>query len=125
MRFIRFQLPAILWFIVIYLLSSLPGSAFPFIAIPYIDKFVHVVIFFILCALVDRAITHQTAIPQLVDLHLFLALAVVILYGLGDEFHQSFIPGRRADLFDATADVIGGSLYIITYSIWKIRVKRG
>jgi VanZ family protein len=124
MRFIRFYMPAIVWFVVIYTLSSLPGSAFPIITIPYSDKIVHIVIFFIFCALIDRAIMHQTAFPRLVNFHLYLSLAVVILYGFGDEFHQSFIPGRTADLFDATADVVGGCLYIFLYSISKIRMKR-
>lgn len=123
MHFIRFQLPALLWFVVIFILSSIPGSAFPLIPLPHADKIVHITIFFILCAFVDRALIHQTKFPRLINLHLFISLGVVILYGLSDEFHQNFIPGRTPDIFDATADAIGGCLYILLYSLRKIRVR--
>jgi VanZ family protein len=124
MHFIRYQLPAILWFIVIFFLSSFPPSVFPTLSIPYSDKLVHICIFFILCALVDRALLHQNKFPRLTNFHIFVALAVVILYGLFDEFHQSYIPGRSTDLFDATADAIGGCLYLLFYSFRKIRIQR-
>ncbi|MEZ4273606.1 MAG: VanZ family protein [Myxococcota bacterium] len=32
---------------------------------------------------------------------------ITILYGLVDEFHQSFVPGRSPDLLDALADAAG------------------
>jgi len=121
MHFIRYQVPAFLWFGVIYFLSSLPPSAYPIISIPHIDKVVHAGIFFILCVLVDRAVTHQTMFPRLARFHLLVAIAAVILYGLIDEFHQSFVPGRGVDLLDTTADVAGGCLYLFMYSFRKIR----
>ncbi|HEV2066983.1 MAG TPA: VanZ family protein, partial [Thermomicrobiales bacterium] len=36
-----------------------------------------------------------------------LALAVAVLYGLTDEWHQSFVPGRDASLLDIVVDGIG------------------
>lgn len=39
-----------------------------------------------------------------------LAAAVAALYGLSDEWHQSFVPGRSADLLDLVADAAGGLL---------------
>lgn len=38
-----------------------------------------------------------------------LALAVAVFYGLSDEFHQSFVPGRDASVFDFLADVSGSA----------------
>lgn len=32
------------------------------------------------------------------------------LYGLSDEWHQSFVPGRQVELGDLLADGIGGFL---------------
>lgn len=36
-----------------------------------------------------------------------LAIVVVLLYGLTDEFHQYFVPGRDASVLDFAADCIG------------------
>jgi len=35
------------------------------------------------------------------------ALAIAAVYGLSDEFHQSFVPGRVSDVRDLVADVLG------------------
>lgn len=38
----------------------------------------------------------------------FLALVLTFLYGLSDEWHQSFIVGREGKLLDAFVDGLGG-----------------
>ena len=35
---------------------------------------------------------------------------IVLLYGISDEYHQSFVPGRMAKISDVVYDVIGGVL---------------
>ena len=35
------------------------------------------------------------------------SLIIVVLYGIFDEIHQIFIPGRYFDIFDLVADVLG------------------
>lgn len=37
------------------------------------------------------------------------AFAIAILYGISDEFHQSFVPGRHPDLFDLATDAVGAT----------------
>ena len=39
------------------------------------------------------------------------------LYGLSDEWHQSFVPGRHADIYDWLADV--GGAFLLTIIRWK------
>ncbi|MBA3231554.1 MAG: VanZ family protein [Acidobacteria bacterium] len=39
-----------------------------------------------------------------------LAVAISILYGMSDEWHQSFVPGRTADWADVLADAVGAAL---------------
>lgn len=38
------------------------------------------------------------------------AIALATLYGVTDEFHQLFVPGRSADRFDVLADFVGASI---------------
>lgn len=38
----------------------------------------------------------------------WLALIFTFLYGLSDEWHQSYIPGREGKLLDACVDALGG-----------------
>jgi VanZ family protein len=37
-----------------------------------------------------------------------VAVLASLLYGAGDEFHQSFVPGRSVSPFDVMADTLGG-----------------
>ncbi len=37
------------------------------------------------------------------------ALVIAVIYGLSDEFHQSFVPGRNADLLDVITDAAGAA----------------
>jgi len=39
-----------------------------------------------------------------------LAIVLATLYGVTDEFHQLFVPGRSADRYDVLADCVGASL---------------
>ena len=36
-----------------------------------------------------------------------IALTVAVLYGISDEWHQSFIPGRHPDILDILTDAVG------------------
>lgn len=40
----------------------------------------------------------------------FILLALIAVYGLADEWIQLQIPGRTADVFDWTADLVGGTI---------------
>jgi hypothetical protein len=42
-----------------------------------------------------------------------LAVLVATLYGVSDEFHQSFVPGRSPDRFDVLADCLGAALAVV------------
>lgn len=41
------------------------------------------------------------------------AFAVAVLYGLSDEWHQSFVPGRTPDWRDLLTDAIGAAIGLL------------
>ena len=51
---------------------------------------------------------------------LVAAWLIVVAYGLIDEYHQSFVPARTADLRDAAADSIGAALALGGAWAWGI-----
>ena len=44
-----------------------------------------------------------------------------LIYGISDEFHQSFIPGRQVSGWDVVADVFGGAFVVI---LWYARFQK-
>ena len=107
-HFIRYQLPALLWAVIIFIISSVPGTRLPKLVHLVSDKFIHASVFFIFGLLVYRALSSPARVPPRFEWwRLLTALIIVILYGFSDEFHQGFVPGRTVDLKDALADTAG------------------
>ena len=72
------------------------------------DKTVHAVVYGLLGALVLRAVARA----QWAGVTLVAALAAALisgLYGLTDELHQGFVPGRSTEGLDMVADAVGAS----------------
>jgi MYXO-CTERM domain-containing protein len=51
----------------------------------------------------------------------FWTLAVILLYGLSDEFHQAFVPGRHPDPFDIATDLAGGAVALLAIAAVRRR----
>ncbi|MFO1519040.1 MAG: VanZ family protein [bacterium] len=81
------------------------------------DKIAHLTEYSLLGFFVAAAIKHYFQ-PR----PLFLILITVglgTLYGVSDEFHQYFVPGRECSVWDALADLTGsflGACLYVTYS---------
>jgi VanZ family protein len=57
--------------------------------------------------------------------HWFLiALALVVLYALSDEYHQSFVASRTASIYDSFIDMAGGLFALLLYARWRKRKER-
>jgi VanZ family protein len=121
---LRFQLPFLGWALVIFVASSIPSSSFPDSSIFEHDKLGHAGIFFVFAYLAERALAHQTRFPVLARYSGWWTLSIALAYGVLDEFHQSFVPGRSPDIFDVLADVLGASLFLLTLWFWKSRRQR-
>jgi len=69
----------------------------------------HALIYAVVAVLASRVIEHRSvALPQWLGAHPRLgAAAFALAWGLLDEWHQSYVPGRTASLWDASTDLLG------------------
>lgn len=101
-------LPAILW---MSFLAYLSHQAAPLERVASdIDPFLaHVAVYSILGFLLHAALAgYNHAAPRWIPASIAFALAV--LYGVGDEIHQAYVPGRVASELDLIADGIGAAI---------------
>lgn len=84
------------------------------------DKILHFGAYFVMALFSWRALRHT----HVKNLHLALVcLSFCSLYGLSDEWHQSFVAGRTASVFDWLADSLGAALAVIL--LFRFNQKRG
>jgi len=104
-----FLICALGWAGVIFYLSHLPGVEVPPLFFGK-DKLFHAIVFGILGFFTVGALNgpvHSQRISRP-----WLAVLLVTAYGVLDEFHQHFVPGRTPDIYDLMADAAGGLLGI-------------
>jgi len=77
----------------------------------------------ILALLAARAL--RTSYRKLLRQRWFwLSFLLVVVYALGDEFHQSFVPSRTASIYDSMIDMLGGLTALALLVIRKHRSHR-
>jgi len=103
------RLLALLWAGLIFYLSSQSSLDVPLL-FPGQDKLFHLVAFGTLGFLVLGGM--RPAGTRYHTAKLLLALLLVVGYGILDEYHQSFVPGRSVDSLDVLADAAGGVIGI-------------
>lgn len=104
-RFVRFGLPPIAVAALIFALSS--RSSLPGPSVTGLDKVAHAVAFATLAWFTARGLFGYR-VARLTSAVLGALLAT--LYGVSDEWHQSFVPGRMTDPADLVADALGASV---------------
>ena len=110
-RAFRSYLPALAWGALIYILSSRPTT---FVPLQFgTDKLAHFGAYAVLGYLLARA--HAA-----LGWPAWVAVAVGLLYALSDEIHQSFVPGRAAEVGDWVADALGVTAAVVFHS-WHRR----
>jgi VanZ family protein len=115
LRFLKYWLPVLLYAGLIFYVSSISLPTPP-IKVPFSDKIVHVLEYAILGCLVYRACIGT---PKILFFKNASSISILssTLYGLSDEIHQFFVPGRCMDFFDFLADTIGACLAILLLNL--------
>jgi VanZ family protein len=113
--------PMVLTMGTIFFLSHQPGDRLTLPPLPGIDKLAHMLIYGFLAATVFFALSEQqkNTKPRSVML---LIMAVCFLYGISDEYHQSFIPGRFVSILDLLADCAGAAMTCALWGRWRRRI---
>lgn len=92
----------------ILVLTSWPSPEIDHKLVDGSDKVAHFGVYFILGVLTWRAL----AVPRGMKA-LLAALAAMYVFGLVDEVHQAFVPGRDASVFDWMADLLGATAGLV------------
>lgn len=119
-HYIRFFAPVILWAIVIFTFSSFPTGNTSTIHWKdfLIKKMAHIIEYALFTVFAYRAF-YNTGAKKSTALKCGVLLAV--LYGITDELHQNFTPGREPNVRDVVFDTIGAS--IAAFLLWKLLPK--
>ena len=105
-------LPLGLYWLLIFILTSIPGNHIPTI-FGVSDKIKHFGAYFVLAILLNFTLYIQNRFPLLSKKSMLFTFLITLFYGLFDEVHQIFIPGRAFDWWDLVADIIGSVLGIL------------
>ncbi|MDR3002445.1 MAG: VanZ family protein [Fibromonadaceae bacterium] len=126
------KIPAILIMVGIFYLSSLPGND-PFLnSVKLSSRIKHIIAYFVLGISFCVWIPYRKWFEKPVFWCL-LVIALCTVFGIVDEFHQSFVPGRSCESFvcfskdlqklkfsagnfhDIVSDFIGGAIASLTF----------
>jgi len=100
---------------VIFFLSSQPEPLG--ISLPNgLDKVVHLIEYAVLAVIVLLSCKASG-----VKHYEIVSVIWASIYGLIDEVHQFYVPGRTASAGDLVADIIGAFLGVFLYRLWKNR----
>jgi len=113
MSFIRY-IPMITVMGIIFFLSNQPGDRLDLPDIPDLDKVLHAVAYGVLAFTVLFAVPENKNRKNPWGVSL-LVVMFCLLYGISDEFHQSFVPNRMPSVMDVIADTTGA---VVVVFIW-------
>ncbi|MGH8551576.1 MAG: VanZ family protein [Methylococcales bacterium] len=82
----------------------------------YQDKAMHLFFYALMGLLAWRSFGHFLQKRSLLALY---CIGFCGLYGLSDEVHQFFVPGRTADSFDLIADITGATISVSVILVFR------
>jgi VanZ family protein len=139
-RFFKYWLPLVLWMALIFSASTGLGrpentSRFIVPILRWLDpnmpeeriekihyavrKTAHFVEYAVLGLLLWRFVYYNPALGTAQHWSFALALLLAALYASSDEFHQSFVAGRHASVYDVMLDTTGAGFALA--ALWMVR----
>lgn len=119
MRLNKYFIGAILWALLILVLTLTPSSSLPSSTLFSYDKLGHVVIFLVLSYLFVSGLNENN--PDKLKFNILLGIVITVIYGACIEISQSIIPERGMELYDLVANCSGSILGI---SMFYISIKK-
>ena len=104
----------------IFFMSHQPGDSLDLPLFPGADKLAHMAVYALLSGAVICAFSSRTRSKRRY-LVLTAAILVPMLFGISDEYHQSFVAGRSSEFFDVVADAAGALLVSI---VWFVKTSK-
>jgi VanZ family protein len=106
---------------IIFFLSHQSGDQLEVPDIPFLDKIAHFSVYGVLAGtiLLVPSLKFKQTRPFIM---VFLTVSICFLHGIGDEFHQSYIPGRSVSGADVFADTLGA---LAVSLFWLKRTQAG
>jgi VanZ family protein len=120
-RLLWLWIPVIAYMIAIFVGQSMPNPPEPPGALT--DKHEHFFFYGVLAVLVLRALANARW-RRITAGAACGAIAFAALYGVVNEWHQRFVPGRSYDVFDMIANTIGSVLAVGLVWAWSIIRRR-
>ncbi len=110
--------PVVLIMGVIFFLSHQPGDLFAPYDFRWADKLAHLAVYGLLCTTLIYAFSdrYRRSAKGVVA---GVSILICLVYGISDEFHQSFVPGRYPSVSDVVADVMGAVIACILWLWWS------
>ena len=86
------------------------------------DKILHFFEYYVLGYLVYRTliVTNHKILYRYMP---FLVAMIGILYGISDEWHQAYVPGRDSSAADVLFDGLGVILAVLTFKLVRNRIR--
>lgn len=117
-KFFRRHWPALAWAAILFALSSIPDLSPPIHLSSWDDKWEHLLAYIPFGWLLMRSFSSKRRGAQGAY---WQTIVTGVLFGISDEIHQYFVPGRVMDWRDALVDAIGIILGGWLFIVWQRR----
>ena len=124
--FLRYNLPGIIWGIVIFILLSMPGGDVPrfeFFRFLPIDKIVHFILFFVFSFILSVGFLRQYSYSFLRLKAILFAFCISFVYGSVMELLQGMVfEDRTSEAIDFVMNLCGTVGGLCTFALMKTKI---